>query len=170
MLQEAAAQEETISSDNDWRYNLYSFFNCADAAYRVDGYRAAYTVDFREAGKPEAWGAYYGSIGETDVQLPSQVTETYILPTPTHPMGHAFLGWYTTATFEGEAVLAIPAGWVGTLYAKWDGISTSIENIPTDNTMRIYDIMGRMVGTDIHTVGKGVLIIEQNGQRIKTIR
>ena len=170
MLQEAAAQEETISSDNDWRYNLYSFFNCADAAYRVDGYRAGYTVDFREAGKPEAWGAYYGSIGETDVQLPSQVTETYILPTPTHPMGQAFLGWYTTANFEGEAVLAIPAGWVGTLYAKWDGISTSIENIPTDNTMRIYDIMGRMVGTDIHTVGKGVFIIEQNGQRIKTIR
>lgn len=170
MLQEAAAQEETISSDNDWRYNLYSFFNCADAAYRVDGYRAGYTVDFREAGKPEAWGAYYGSIGETDVQLPSQVTETYILPTPTHPMGHAFLGWYTTANFEGEAVLAIPAGWVGTLYAKWEGISTSIENIPTDNTMRIYDIMGRMVGTDIHTVGKGVFIIEQNGQRIKTIR
>ena len=170
MLQEAAAQDETISSDNDWRYNLYSFFNCADAAYRVDGYRAGYTVDFREAGKPEAWGAYYGSIGETDMQLPSQVTETYILPTPTHPMGHAFLGWYTTASFEGEAVLAIPAGWVGTLYAKWDGVSTSIENIPTDNTMRIYDIMGRVVGTDIHTVGKGVFIIEQNGQRIKTIR
>ena len=170
MLQEAAAQDETISSDNDWRYNLYSFFNCADAAYRVDGYRAGYTVDFREAGKPEAWGAYYGSIGETDVQLPTQVTETYILPTPTHPMGHAFLGWYTTATFEGDAILAIPAGWVGTLYAKWDGISTSIENIPTDNTMRIYDIMGRMLGTDIHTAGQGVFIIEQNGQRIKTIR
>ena len=170
MLQEAAAQEETISSDNDWRYNLYSFFNCADAAYRVDGYLAGYTVDFREAGKPEAWEAYYGSIGETDVQLPSQVTETYILPTPTHPMGHAFLGWYTTANFEGEAVLAIPAGWVGTLYAKWDGISTSIENIPTDNTMRIYDIMGRMLGSDLQAVEHGVFIIEQNGQQIKTIR
>ena len=170
MLQEAAAQDETISSDNDWRYNLYSFFNCADAAYRVDGYRAGYTVDFREAGKPEAWGAYYGSIGETDVQLPSQVTETYILPIPTHPMGHAFLGWYTAATFAGEAVLAIPAGWVGTLYAKWDGISTSIENIPTDNTMRIYDIMGRMLGSDLQAVEHGVFIIEQNGQQIKIIR
>jgi hypothetical protein len=85
-------------------------------------------------------------------------------------MGHAFLGWYTTATFEGDAVLAIPAGWVGTLYAKWDGIHTAIEQVITDNTMRIYDIMGRVVGTDIHTVGKGVFIIEQNGQRIKTIR
>ena len=170
MLQEAAAQDETISSDNDWRYNLYSFFNCADAAYRVDGYRAGYTVDFREAGKPEAWGEYYGSIGETDVQLPSQVTETYILPTPTHPMGHTFLGWYTTANFEGEAVLAIPAGWVGTLYARWQGDATSIITPNTNTTMRIYDIMGRMVGTDIHTVGKGVFIIEQNGQRIKIIR
>lgn len=170
MLQEAEAQDETISSDNDWRYNLYSFFNCADAAYRVDGYRAGYTVDFREAGKPEAWGEYYGSIGETDVQLPSQVTETYILPTPTHPMGYAFLGWYTTANFEGEAVLAIPAGWVGTLYARWQGDATSIITPNTNTTMRIYDIMGRMVGTDIHTVGKGVFIIEQNEQRIKIIR
>ena len=85
-------------------------------------------------------------------------------------MGHAFLGWYTTATFAGEAVLAIPAGWVGTLYAKWDGISTSIENIPTDNTMRIYDIMGRMLGSDLQAVEHGVFIIEQNGQQIKTIR
>ena len=170
MLQEAAAQDETISSDNDWRYNLYSFFNCADAAYRVDGYRAGYTVDFREAGKPEAWGAYYGSIGETDVQLPTHVTETYILPTPTHPMGHAFLGWFTSATFEGEAVFAIPAGWVGTLYAKWDGIHTDVELVVTDNILRIYDMMGRMVGTDIHTVGQGVFIIEQNGQRMKIIR
>ena len=170
MLQEAAAQDETISSDNDWRYNLYSFFNCADAAYRVDGYRAGYTVDFREAGKPEAWGSYYGHVGETDVQLPTHVTETYILPTPTHPMGHAFLGWFTSATFDGEAIFAIPAGWVGTLYAKWDGIHTDVELVATDNILRIYDMMGRMVGTDIHTVGQGVFIIEQNGQRMKIIR
>ena len=170
MLQEAAAQDETISSDNDWRYNLYSFFNCADAAYRVDGYRAGYTVDFREAGKPEAWGSYYGHVGETDVQLPTHVTETYILPTPTHPLGHAFLGWFTSATFDGEAIFAIPAGWVGTLYAKWDGIHTDVELVATDNILRIYDMMGRMVGTDIHTVGQGVFIIEQNGQRMKIIR
>ena len=170
MLQEAAAQDETISSDNDWRYNLYSFFNCADAAYRVDGYRAGYTVDFREAGKPEAWGAYYGHVGETDVQLPTHVTETYILPTPTHPMGHAFLGWFTSATFEGEAVFAIPAGWAGTLYAKWDGIHTTVEQVTTDNIMRIYDVMGRAVGNNLQTVGQGIFIIEQNGQRMKIIR
>ena len=170
MLAEAAAQDESISSDNDWRYNLYSFFNCTDAAYRVDGYRAGSTVDFTEAGKPEAWGAYYPHANEADVVLPSQVDETYILPTPTHPDGYAFLGWYTTATVIGDPVIAIPAGWKGTLYAQWKGLNSAIEHVVTDNVTRIYDIMGRMVGTDIESVGHGVFIIQQNGQRIKIIR
>ena len=170
MLDIADADGYSINSDNDWRYHLYSFFNCSNAAYRVDGYRAGYTADFTNAGKPEAWGPYYGNSGETDMQLPTHVTETYILPTPTHPSGAAFLGWYTTANFTGDAVIAIPAGWVGTLYAKWDGIHTAIEQITTDNTMRIYDIMGRMVGTDKNAIGHGVFIIETNGQRIKIIQ
>ena len=170
MLDIADADGYSINSDNDWRYHLYSFFNCSNAAYRVDGYRAGYTADFTNAGKPEAWGPYYGNSGETDMQLPTHVTETYILPTPTHPSGAAFLGWYTTANFTGDAVIAIPAGWVGTLYAKWEGIHTAIEHITTDNTMRIYDIMGRMVGTDKNAIGHGVFIIETNGQRIKIIQ
>ena len=170
MLDIADADGYSINSDNDWRYHLYSFFNCGNAAYRVDGYRAGYTADFTNAGKPEAWGPYYGNSGETDMQLPTHVTETYILPTPTHPSGAAFLGWYTTANFTGDAVIAIPAGWVGTLYAKWEGIHTAIEHITTDNTMRIYNIMGRMVGTDKNAIGHGVFIIETNGQRIKIIQ
>ena len=161
-----------ITETKIWRFNLYAFFNATNQVCYQNGQVISWAscADFTEAGKPEAWGPYYGNSGETDVQLPSQVTETYILPIPTHPMGHAFLGWYTAATFAGEAVLAIPAGWVGTLYAKWDGISTPIENIPTDNTMRIYDIMGRMLGSDLQAVGHGVFIIEQNEQRIKIIR
>ena len=170
MLQEAAAQDETISSDNDWRYNLYSFFNCANAAYRVDGYRAGYTVDFTTAGKPEAWGEYYPNAEETDMHLPNQVTETYILPTPTHPEGYEFLGWYTAATITADPVIAIPAGWKGTLYAHWKGMNTNVENITHDDIVRIYDIMGRLVGTDINTIGHGLFIIEQNGQQIKIIR
>ena len=170
MLDIADTDGYSINSDNDWRYHLYSFFNCSNAAYRVDGYRAGYTADFTNAGKPEAWGPYYGNSGETDMQLPTHVTETYILPTPTPPSGAAFLGWYTTANFTGDAVIAIPAGWVGTLYAKWEGIHTAIEHITTDNTMRIYDIMGRMVGTDKNAIGHGVFIIETNGQRIKIIQ
>ena len=170
MLAEADAQYETISSDNDWRYNLYSFFNCADAAYRVDGYRAGYTVDFVEAGKPEAWNPYYGTGEEVDVELPTQVTETYLLPTPTHPDGKTFLGWYTNAAFAGESVIAIPAGWKGTLYAQWEGMPTAIESIATSTDTRIYDMMGRMVGTDKNAIGQGVFILQENGKRIQIIR
>ena len=166
----AAEQDMTISGDNGWRYNLYSFFNCTNAAYRVDGYKAGNTVDFGTAGQPEAWGAYYENSKEVDAVLPKHVTEIYILPTPTHPMGYAFLGWYNSANFAGEAITAIPAGWVGTLYAKWDGLNSALEHVSTDHRVRIYDIMGRMVGEDVQNVGHGVFIIEQNGQRIKIIR
>ncbi len=170
MLYEAAAQNEAIESDNDWRYNLYSFFNCTDAAYRVDGYRAGSTVDFTSAGKPEAWGAYYPNTEETDMILPTQVSETYILPTPVHPEGYAFLGWYTTPTAIGEPIIAIPAGWVGTLYALWEGMDTAVEQIVPHHTTRIYDLMGRMVGTELNAIGHGIYIIEQNGYRMKIIR
>ena len=170
MLGVAEEDGYTINSDNDWRYHLYSFFNCTNAAYRTDGYKAGNTADFSQAGKPEAWGAYYEGATETDMQLPTQVTDTYILPTPTHPSGAAFLGWYTSENFAGDAVIAIPAGWVGTLYAKWDGIHTAVEQVTTPNTVRIYDIMGRMVGSNLQTVGHGIFILDQNGQRIKIIR
>ena len=159
MLNEAAVQGETIESDNEWRYNLYSFFNCTNAAYRVDGYCAGYTVDFSTAGQPEIWAPYYGEAVETEVQLPTQVTETYILPTPTHPAGYDFLGWYTTATFEGEAVFAIPAGWTGTLYAKWS-LSTNIATILLPNqNLKVYDLMGRYMGNSIKNLSKGTYII-----------
>lgn len=169
MLNEAKAQDETIESDNDWRYNLYSFFNCTNAAYRVDGYRAGSTVDFTTAGKPEAWGSFYPNAGETDMKLPNQVSETYILPTPSHPEGYDFLGWYTTAIVIGDPITAIPAGWVGTLYAHWKGLNSSIETTIPNHTTRIYDIMGRMVGTDINAIGHGIFIIECNGQITKVI-
>ena len=170
MLAEAEAQNDGIDGDNEWRYNLYSFFNCTDAAYRVDGYRAGSTVDFTTAGKPEAWNKYYSESAETDMELPTQVENTYVLPTPTHPMGYEFLGWYTNATFVGDAVIAIPAGWKGTLYAKWDGVNTAVEMITTNQITRVYDIMGRLIGTDKNAIGHGVFIIEENGKRIKTIR
>ena len=161
-----------ITETKIWRFNLYAFFNATNQVCYQNGQVISWAscADFTEAGKPEAWNPYYGNSDKTDMQLPTQVTETYILPTPTHPSGAPFLGWYTTADFSGNAVTAIPAGWVGTLYAKWDGTHTAIEQVTTDNTMRIYNIMGRMVGTDLQTVGQGIFIIEQNGQRIKIIR
>ena len=170
MLAEAEAQDKTIESDNHWRYNLYSFFNCDNAAYRVDGYCAGSTVDFTEAGKPDVWGQYYPNAGETDMQLPDQVTETYVLPTPTHPKGYEFLGWYTTATITGEAVVAIPAGWKGTLYAHWEEPTTGIVNIDTDNSVKVYDAFGRFVGNNIDNLSHGLYVIVQGGNVIKIIR
>ena len=169
MLAEAEAQDKTIESDNHWRYNLYSFFNCDNAAYRIDGYCAGSTVDFTEAGKPDVWGPYYPNAGETDLQLPNQVTETYVLPTPTHPNGYEFLGWYTTATITGEAVVAIPAGWRGTLYAQWKESTTGIVNIDTDNSVKVYDAFGRFVGNNIDNLSHGLYVIVQGGNVTKII-
>ena len=170
MLAEAEAQDKTIESDNNWRYNLYSFFNCDNAAYRIDGYCAGSTVDFTEAGKPDVWGPYYPNAGETDMQLPNQVTETYVLPTPTHPRGYEFLGWYTTATITGEAVVAIPAGWKGTLYAQWKMGLTSVEVIDINQSMKVYDVFGRYVGNNINNLSHGLYVIVQGGNVTKIIR
>ena len=169
MLAEAEAQDKTIESDNNWRYNLYSFFNCDNAAYRIDGYCAGSTVDFTEAGQPDVWGPYYPNAGETDMQLPNQVTETYVLPTPTHPKGYEFLGWYTTATITGDAVVAIPAGWKGTLYAHWEEPTTGIVNIDTDNSVKVYDAFGRYVGNNIDNLSHGLYVIIQGGNVTKII-
>ena len=169
MLAEAEAQDKTIESDNNWRYNLYSFFNCDNAAYRIDGYCAGSTVDFTEAGKPDVWGPYYPNAGETDMQLPNQVTETYVLPTPTHPKGYEFLGWYTTATITGEAVVAIPAGWKGTLYAQWKMGLTSVEVIDINQSMKVYDVFGRYVGNNIDNLSHGLYVIVQGGNVTKII-
>ncbi len=169
MLAEAEAQDKTIESDNNWRYNLYSFFNCDNAAYRIDGYCAGSTVDFTEAGQPDVWGPYYPNAGEMDMQLPNQVTETYVLPTPTHPKGYEFLGWYTTATITGEAVVAIPAGWKGTLYAHWEEPTTGIVNIDTDNSVKVYDVFGRYVGNNIDNLSHGLYVIIQGGNVTKII-
>jgi hypothetical protein len=110
---------------------------------------------------------------EVDVQLPSQVTETYVLPTPTHPEGYDFLGWSTTAEYTGKTVVVIPAGWVGTLYALWDGYTppiVSVEDVENTKEMRVFDLMGRYLGDDIHAVQSGVVIIKQGKNTYKLIK
>ena len=173
MLSIAQADGYELNSDKEWRYHLYAFFNCDNASYRVDGYSPGPTADFTEAGKPEAWGPYSPYMKEVDVQLPSQVTETYVLPTPFHPEGYEFLGWSTTAAYTEKTVVVIPAGWVGTLYAMWDGYTppiTSVENVENTQDIRVYDIMGRYIGNDIHSAPKGVLIIKQGNNTYKLIK
>jgi hypothetical protein len=97
------------------------------------------------------------------------VTETYVLPTPTHPEGYDFLGWSTTAEYTGKTVVVIPAGWVGTLYALWKKWPTDVTNIIWNNQMQVYDIMGRFVGNELPSNQHGVFIIIQGKNQAKII-
>lgn len=167
MLAIAQADGYTLDSDKEWRYHLYAFFNCDNASYRVDGYCPGSTADFTQAGQPQAWGPYSPYMKEVDVQLPSQVTETYVLPTPTHPGGYNFLGWSITAEYTGKTIFVIPAYWVGTLYALWEGYtppSTSVEDLQnTNQELKIYDIMGRYIGNDWQSIKNHHLVIVKQG-------
>ena len=57
--------------------------------------------------------------------LPNHVTSTYTLPIPTKDF-HEFVGWYDNAEGAGEALITIPAGWRGTLYAIWKEIEAEV--------------------------------------------
>lgn len=100
-----------------WRYAIAAFF--LQTQYTA----WPYSADFTTHGSPSAWGpAYQTANGGSS--LPSSVTTTFVLPTPTHPEGYTFLGWYDNPEFTGTALTSIPAGWTGTLYAKWQTGST----------------------------------------------
>ena len=166
---------ETISDankDRDWRFNLYAFFNATNEVRYADGSVIGWAEcgDFTNAGLPTQWGgAYQAHHGA--ITLPSFVDAPYTLPTNlTHPEGYSFLGWWDNEQFIGEQLYIIPAGWKGTLYACWKGMNTSIELGVMNNEVRIYDVMGRLIGSDINAIGHGIFIIQQNGQRIKIIR
>ena len=108
-----------------WRYAIAAFF--LQTQYTGWPYSASFTT----AGQPSAWGpAYQESKGGTS--LPSNVTTTFVLPTPTHPSGYTFLGWYDNAEFSGTALTSIYAGWTGTLYARWQ---TGVVVDPTKETI-----------------------------------
>jgi hypothetical protein len=107
------------------------------------------------------------------ITLPTQITAEYTLPTNlTHPEGYPFLGWWDNATFTGEQLYSIPAYWKGTLYANWEGWNppTSIENIDWNQPLEIYDIMGRRMEGNIHTVPGHVLIIKQGDKLFKVVK
>ena len=112
-------------TDAHWRYSIVAFLTASA------GTNSTYTVDFSTAGQPSKWGTAY-QIAHGAVLLPTYVTSAYTLPTPVHPSGYEFLGWYDNAEFAGSPLTTIPANWTGTLYAQWQ------ENAPTiDPTWQI---------------------------------
>ena len=128
-----------------WRYAIAAFF--LQTQYTSWPYSASFTT----AGNPSAWGeAYQTAHGGTS--LPSNVTSTFTLPTPTHPQGYTFLGWYDNPEFTGSALITIPAGWTGTLYAKWQTGSTGPVD-PVDPTKEVifWELNGGYVPAEVPT-------------------
>ena len=146
VLSVAAEQGITVDSELTWRFSVHTFFNAEK--------RTAYpsnVPDFTEAGKPENWGPAYQAAHE--VVLPTEpVEEDYVLPTPTRE-GYTFVGWYDNAEGEGEAMIVLPAGWAGTLYAIWkvEGPATALENIAVE-------------GKAIKTIINGQVLIIRDGK------
>ena len=110
-----------ISGESAWRWHVHAFFNCNDGT--VNGNQLVATADFSVAGQPSSWGSVYQAVHTAE--LPKYVTSTYVLPIPLKE-GFTFEGWYNNAEFTGSALASIPAGWQGTLYAKW--VEASTEN------------------------------------------
>ena len=157
-------QGKELGTEALWRWNLWAFFNCKQhTEYPV-------TADFTEAGKPEKWGPKYqevhggSSSTETqEVQLPSKIEGApYTIPTPVKD-GDEFVGWYNNKTGTGEKLTVLPVGYDGTVYAIWNSMSTSTDEVvvrPELNTNEpMYDVLGRQVDKAY----RGIII--QNGNK-----
>ena len=147
-----------LDGESAWRWHVHAFFNCNDGT--VKGNQLVATADFSQAGKPEAWGdAYRMAYGLTG-DLPTKVTETFVLPIPVKD-GYVFVGWFDNPEGIGTAITSIPAGWYGTLYAIWKtNGTTDVDHLPTQTNNvqkimqdgqifilrdgKIYNIMGQM--------------------------
>ena len=145
-------------TDAHWRYSIVAFLTASA------GTNSTYTVDFSTAGQPSKWGTAY-QIAHGAVLLPTYVTSAYTLPTPVHPSGYEFLGWYDNAEFTGSSLTTIPAGWTGTLYAKWNIIDPTwqIRYTSTDgNIVTPYktDVFGANIVSNIYENGVGTITFD----------
>ena len=106
--------------------------------------------------------------GKVDVDLPTYITERYVLPIPVK-YGYNFDCWRSVKTTRGQKLTEIPAGWKGTLYAFWKKWPTDVTNIIWNEQIQVYDIMGRFVGNELPSNQHGVFIIIQGKKQAKII-
>jgi uncharacterized repeat protein (TIGR02543 family) len=79
-----------------------------------------------------------------------------------------FLGWYDNASFSGTPITSIPAGWSGTLYARWTATISNLQTLQGDTPLYIYDIMGRLVGNRIDDLPhQGIYIVVSGNNMYK---
>jgi hypothetical protein len=106
--------------------------------------------------------------GTVDVDLPTYVTERYVLPIPTKK-GYDFDCWRNVKANRGQKLTEIPAGWEGTLYAFWIKNASAVDNISLTDKMQVYDIMGRFVGEQLPTDQHGIFIVIQGENNFKIV-
>ena len=106
--------------------------------------------------------------GTVDVDLPTYVTERYVLPIPTKP-GYNFDCWRNVKTPRGQKFTEIPAGWEGTLYAFWKENTSAVDNLSLNKKMAVYDIMGRYVGDQLPSNQHGIFIVIQGENSLKVV-
>ena len=107
--------------------------------------------------------------GTVDVELPTYVTETYVLPTA-RKEGHTFKGWFKSHTLRGTPLTEINAGWKGTLYAGWKkSENTAIPSLSITTPLSVYTLMGNYIGSQIPTDQHGVFIIIQGENKFKIV-
>ena len=139
-----------------WRYSIAAFFEQNGSG--------TYNVDFSTAGQPSEWGTAY-QIAHGAVLLPTYVTSAYTLPTPVHPSGYEFLGWYDNAEFAGSPLTTIPANWTGTLYAKWHIIDLTWQITYTSTNGKIVtpndtDVFGANIVSNTYENGVGIITFD----------
>ena len=106
--------------------------------------------------------------GKVDGDLPTYVTERYVLPIPVK-YGYNFDCWRSVKSTRGPKLTEIPAGWKGTLYAFWKKWPTDVTNITWNEQIQVYDLMGRFVGNELPTDQHGVFIIIQGKNKVKIV-
>ena len=106
--------------------------------------------------------------GKVDGDLPTYVTERYVLPIPVK-YGYNFDCWRSVKSTRGQKLTEIPAGWKGTLYAFWKKWPTDVTNIIWNEQIQVYDLMGRFVGNELPTDQHGVFIVIQGKNKVKIV-
>ena len=113
--------------------------NLPTLTVKVENENTAYTAVFEKAATSIYYELDSGTLPEGNWSIYSPGV-AFTLPTPTKS-GYVFKGWYSNASFEGDAITSIPSDSVGSLsfYAKWisteeDLVDKLVEKIELQRT------------------------------------
>ena len=123
----STASQDNMSSGNEWWGKLlWACLTCTACEYTASSGKTI-SVDFSVAGQPKNWRKFAIDNKDTkniaqnfynEIILPTTIATDYTIPTP-EKEGVTFQGWYNNPKGEGEPIIVLTAGSVGTIYAIW---------------------------------------------------